>query len=591
MDTNKKVNRRSGYNNLDHLYCHTNTNDSGNYVRSKTSSNDMDMGSVLKEIKQLKSTINLHLDLIQDQSDQLISKDKLLMVLKKENDLLKAKLEKSERRNKSNSKKDESHQPIVEQLMADLPEMNAKQDMLKKMSSTLLNKCTLKLNALEDVLGFDIDNPTADSHTDNSSSNIPNTGRDSNAFVADITTTTNNNNKNSTKNGSIIGTSDGKPISKIVLQRVIVGDVEELAIKSEKKDSPVKIKYEKLSPTHSQLHPNLSNCVEKSMINSQRAHNETCKTTDGVVSAKSNPSNVNKPESSRKNHRKNGKKDHKSSKTKSDDNASRHSREDKTKTQKKITAPSNPPTPAPVQSLSRPLPAPSPVQSTSRPASQCNRNSVMMTTELYHTREWQMDEIEVLVNKQISDCGEEGLNGDEINLEIPRWCIRETSNGAYSSEGMEDLSDDVFIKRHARLEHAEKKRKKWDVQRIREIRNIERLKRRHCKPVESNEQTAESMTSFYPSPENVKYVHVADELPVVAFGEPIHVPQSAEFSLPWDHQYRETPYSPASQSATISNTDHTTIVFRSKKRPTRRVTSTQLPKAPSKSRSSKRSRR
>lgn len=215
----------------------------------------------------------------------------------------------------------------------------------------------------------------------------------------------------------------------------------------------------------------------------------------------------------------------------------------------------------------------------------------MTTTELYHTREWQMDEIEALVNKQISDCGEDGLNVDEINLEIPRWCIRETSNGAYSSEGMEDLSDDVYIKRHARLELAEKKRKKWDVQRIREIRNIERLTRRHCKnEVENNEETAESMTSFYPSPENVKYVQVADELPVVAFGEPIHVPPSAEFSLPWDHEHRDAAL-PISQIATISNLDHTTIVFRAKKRPARRVTSSQLPKAPSKARTSKRARR
>lgn len=300
--TNKKVN----YNNLDHLYCHTNTNDSGNYVRSKNLSGDM----VLKEIKQLKSTINLHLDLIQDQSDQLISKDKLLMILKKENDLLKAKIEKLERRNKSNSKKDES--PIVEQLMADLPDLNAKQDLLKKMSSTLLNKCTMKLNALEDALGFDVEHPTADSQIDNSSSNtISNTGT-SDAFVADITTTTttttNNNNRNSTKNGSsIIGTLDGKPISKIVLQRVIVGDVEELAIKSERNPNPIKVKYEKLSPTHSQqLHQNLSNCVEKS-IHSLRVSKETNKISEGVVPAKSNTSNA-KSDSSRKTHRKNGKK-------------------------------------------------------------------------------------------------------------------------------------------------------------------------------------------------------------------------------------------------------------------------------------------
>lgn len=247
----------------------------------------------------------------------------------------------------------------------------------------------------------------------------------------------------------------------------------------------------------------------------------------------------------------------------------------------------------PIPPQPQPLPPPAttpPAQSTSQSTSQCMRNSVMTTTELYHTREWQMDEIEVLVNKQISDCGED-LNVDEINLETPRWCIRETSNGAFSGDGMEDLSDDVFIKRHARLEHAEKKRKKWDVQRIREIRNIERLKRRHCKnEIDNNEQTAESMTSFYPSPENVKYVQVAAELPVVAFGEFITASTGAEFSLPWDHQYRDTPFTDA-QSATISNVDHTTIVFRAKKRPARRVTSTQLPKAPSKARSSKRTKR
>lgn len=301
MDSNKKVSRRSEYNNLDHLYCHTNPKESGSYVRQKNSPNDMD---ILKEIKQLKSTINLHLDLIQDQSDQLISKDKLLMILKKENDLLKAKIEKMERRHKSHHKKDESPKtPIVEQLMADLPQINAKQDMLKKVSSTLLNKCTMKLNALEDSLGFQ--RPSADVEVENRPSNISNTGVND-AFTANITTTINNNNKNSTKhnstkNGSsIIGSLDGKPISKIVLQRVIVGDVEELAIKPERRISPVKIKYEKISPSHSQSHQNLSRHGVDKSINPLRISKETNKASEVVASAKS--------ESSRKAHRKNGKK-------------------------------------------------------------------------------------------------------------------------------------------------------------------------------------------------------------------------------------------------------------------------------------------
>lgn len=293
MDTvnlsNKKLNRRSEYNNLDHLYCHT--NDSVSYVRPKNSGSDMDMVSVLKEIKQLKSTISLHLDLIQDQSDQLMSKDKMLMILKKENELLKARIDKLERRNKANNKKDES--PIVvEQLRADLPEINTQQNMLKKMALTskVFNKCTIKLNALEDVLQLvNIEPPTADAEIDNSSSNVSNTG-DTDASVSDITT----NNNNTPKNGdSIIGTLDGKPISKIVLQRVVVD--EETTIKSEKiddpevinVDDPVNIKFETLSPTHSQLQEEpiqeLSNSYVDKSINSPEVSTETNKASPDVV--------------------------------------------------------------------------------------------------------------------------------------------------------------------------------------------------------------------------------------------------------------------------------------------------------------------
>lgn len=284
--------------------------------------------------------------------------------------------------------------------------------------------------------------------------------------------------------------------------------------------------------------------------------------------------------------------EHKSHKNRSHDNSlrtSHHRREEKSK--KKIPVVVEEPQPAlPIQPQPPPPPLvtspPPPAQSTSS----CNRN-IMTTTELYHTREWQMDEIEMLVNKQISDCGDDAMSVDNVNLEIPRWCELEVSDGECNSDGGEDLSDEVFIKRHARLEHVERKRKKWDVQRIREIRNIERLKRRHCKnEIDASEQTAEGMTSFYPFPENVKFVQVADELPVVAFGEPIDMPPAVEFSLPWGDQYRDPAFPMSQHLATISNIDHTTIAFRTKKRPARRDTSSKLPKAHSK-RGSKRGRR
>lgn len=85
--------------NLDHLYCHSNdkkTNQSPASPFGKGASTastgglppTTDMGAVLKEIKQLKAMLLLHLDLIQEQSDQLASKDKLVLSLRKENESL-----------------------------------------------------------------------------------------------------------------------------------------------------------------------------------------------------------------------------------------------------------------------------------------------------------------------------------------------------------------------------------------------------------------------------------------------------------------------------------------------------------------------
>lgn len=89
--------------NLDHLYCHTNdkkTNTTNQPPASPYMQRaaigapagglppNTDMGSVLKEIKQLKAMLLLHLDLIQEQSDQLASKDKLVLGLRKENEAL-----------------------------------------------------------------------------------------------------------------------------------------------------------------------------------------------------------------------------------------------------------------------------------------------------------------------------------------------------------------------------------------------------------------------------------------------------------------------------------------------------------------------
>lgn len=86
---------------LDHVYCHT--SESKNYIRANHVSGNgaggagvpvaagQDVMAILKENKQLKAMLILHLDLIQEQSDQLMAKDKVLNSLRDEAENLRSK--------------------------------------------------------------------------------------------------------------------------------------------------------------------------------------------------------------------------------------------------------------------------------------------------------------------------------------------------------------------------------------------------------------------------------------------------------------------------------------------------------------------
>lgn len=154
---------------------------------------------------------------------------------------------------------------------------------------------------------------------------------------------------------------------------------------------------------------------------------------------------------------------------------------------------------------------------------------VVSTKKQYCTREWELEEFMSECNKEEA----EALKSDEPMLEIPKWSLKEFS-GLYSIEGTENLTDSAFDKRHAKLEHDEKRRKKWDVQRIREQKTIERLKRRHCKD-ELAEQLAEhhEFQSFYPTPDQIKFIQITEDLPVQAFGDGIPEIIGTDFNLPW----------------------------------------------------------
>ncbi|XP_022182021.1 male-specific lethal 1-like 1 [Myzus persicae] len=115
------------------------------------------------------------------------------------------------------------------------------------------------------------------------------------------------------------------------------------------------------------------------------------------------------------------------------------------------------------------------------------------------------------------------------NLEIPSWRVK-TYSSWYSMEGTENMSDDIFESRHYRLEQCEQKRKRWDLQRMRELKRVEYLKEGRNKhhTQKSNDNIKEELTTLLPSPSNIKAIEITDKLPVSAFGSNLHIKKKLE---------------------------------------------------------------
>lgn len=162
-----------------------------------------------------------------------------------------------------------------------------------------------------------------------------------------------------------------------------------------------------------------------------------------------------------------------------------------------------------------------------------SKNLFLMTNKPYVINDWKICEIE---DEEIT-----AKSFDDIHLEIPRWTeCSLPPTPTHESENMprEDVSDEAFLKRHQKYEVDERRRKKWDQQRIREQKNIERLRKRHLKEEypEAAHDTAKvpkMMKSFFPDVETIKFIQISDDLPISAFGEQIPKLLPKDFSLPW----------------------------------------------------------
>ncbi|XP_078385407.1 male-specific lethal 1-like 1 isoform X2 [Cetorhinus maximus] len=140
----------------------------------------------------------------------------------------------------------------------------------------------------------------------------------------------------------------------------------------------------------------------------------------------------------------------------------------------------------------------------------------------------------------------------EETVAIPSWKEHsaEPLVDLQPDEIIENLDDCVFAKRHAKLELDEKRRKRWDIQRIREQRLLQRLQLRMYKKKGIQESEPEIL-SFFPEPDDVESLVITPFLPVVAFGRPLPKLSQQNFELPWldersrcriDIQKKQTPH-------------------------------------------------
>ncbi|XP_029953698.1 male-specific lethal 1 homolog [Salarias fasciatus] len=122
----------------------------------------------------------------------------------------------------------------------------------------------------------------------------------------------------------------------------------------------------------------------------------------------------------------------------------------------------------------------------------------------------------------------------EEEVAIPSWkenYIEPLSEDS-SFHPPESMDDSVFLKRHLKLELDEKRRKRWDIQRIREQRMFQRLQQRMNRKKVVQEVEPE-LLSFYPDTEDVETIVITPFLPVVAFGRPLPKLSQQNFELPW----------------------------------------------------------
>lgn len=581
--------------NLDHVYCSDNSN-YRNAAGMNSGSSASDLKALRKENKQLQAMLLLHLDLIQEQSNQLIAKDKQLLQLREENEQLRLHCERSERRSKGstvsgNGKTPNANSPTIDKYFSveNSAVHNRLDDKSKQNTQTASKQLTNFTRTADDKVvrgGGDTNKDRNMNNNDvNSNRSMPITFGYNRDRLNATPTIKYRGASDGNNSSTVIGSNNGKLINKIILQRKQSDTGEKIFVKAKNVNVDSSKSCGGANQALNKPVPAVasSSASDKSMEMAIKM--ELIDANDAESAVRSNnirhgqeqkdrsdqqAPDLNFPEATIKIENDFDERSAQRPKTppppppppppecikmvlsspkiilnpiKTDAHGKRvkyyvKSSSEKITSSSNSSLSSNVPTTAAAATVPESIPNSNSSNGTIAldvfTRRHSTRQNYLSTTKAYMTHEWQLDEIEVEVNQLITD---EPCKDASETLEIPKWKTWEFSNTRDPSlphhRDVEDISEDAYVRRHAKFLMDERKRKKWDVQRIREQRTIERLKRRHCKD-ELNQQTNDNeIVSFFPPAENLKAIHITDDLPVSAFGELIPALPTSEFTLSW----------------------------------------------------------
>ncbi|XP_041365509.1 male-specific lethal 1-like 1 isoform X2 [Gigantopelta aegis] len=144
-------------------------------------------------------------------------------------------------------------------------------------------------------------------------------------------------------------------------------------------------------------------------------------------------------------------------------------------------------------------------------------------------------------------------------VETPSWRYVTYTN-LYQMEGTENIEDETIFKRHQKPEMEERKRKRWDLQRLREQRALEKLQERYRQNHRSvdegpsgrkRDSNEGEVDTLHPCLEDITHLEVSDRLTVNAFGQPLPYMKQTDFDLPWDSNEHGTSFRKSSSCRSL----------------------------------------